>query len=549
VPEIDRMNMGVFDYVIVGAGSAGCVLANRLSEDPKTKVLLLEAGGKDNYHWIHIPIGYLYCMGNPRTDWMMKTEPDAGLNGRALNYPRGKVLGGCSSINGMIYMRGQAADYDQWRQLGNTGWGWGDVLPYYIKSENHYLGGNDMHGAGGEWQVDKQRLSWDILDAFRDAAEEVGIPKTDDFNDGNNEGSGYFEVNQKGGRRMSTARAFLKPIQNRANLTVLTNAHTTSLIIEKKRVKGVRFDVKNKPATVTADGEVILAAGAVNTPKILEMSGIGRGDILKEFGIPVRHELAGVGENLQDHLQIRTVFKIKNAVTLNQKANSLFGKAAMGLEYLLFRSGPLSMAPSQLGLFAKSDAGLETPDLEYHIQPLSTDKLGDPLHSFPAITASVCNLRPESRGSIHIKSPSAEVQPAIATNYLSTEKDRQIAAKSIRLTRNIMSANAVSEFEPVEMLPGTQIQSDRDLAVEAGNIATTIFHPVGTCKMGDDNMAVVDKRLRVQGMEGLRIVDASIMPTITSGNTNSPVIMIAEKAADMIKQDCLKRKTPSRDFY
>ncbi|MEK9671958.1 MAG: GMC family oxidoreductase N-terminal domain-containing protein [Rhodospirillaceae bacterium] len=535
-------DLGEYDYVIAGAGTAGCVLANRLSADRDKRVLLLEAGGRDNYHWIHIPVGYLFCMGNPRTDWGFKTEAEPGLGGRALAYPRGRVLGGCSSINGMIYMRGQARDYDHWRQLGNRGWGWDDVLPYFKKSEDQTaIGLDEFHSKGGEWRVENVRVTWEILDAFRDAAAEYGLPIVDDFNKGNNEGCGYFHVNQKSGVRWNTVKGFLNPAKDRPNLDIVTHAHVKKIRLDGKRVTGLDLTVEGKDAGVRCRSEVILSAGSIGSPQILQLSGIGPGDFLSSMGIEVRHALSGVGENLQDHLQIRPVFRVRDTVTLNQRAGSLLGKMGIALEYALTRSGPMSMAPSTLGCFAKSDPSRETPNLQFHVQALSLDSWDKPLHPFPAFTASVCNLRPESRGHVRIKSADPFVHPSIQPNYLSTPGDRRVAADAIRLARKIAEQPALRKFHPEEFRPGAHLTSDDELADAAGQIGTTIFHPVGTCKMGSDPGAVVDDRLRVQGIEGLRVADASVMPAITSGNTNAPSIMIAEKAADMIRDDARAR--------
>ncbi|MFK3799561.1 MULTISPECIES: GMC family oxidoreductase [unclassified Pseudomonas] len=527
----------LYDYVIVGAGPAGCLLANRLSHNPSHRVLLLEAGGQDNYPWIHVPVGYLYCIGNPRTDWCFKTEAEPGLDGRALNYPRGKVLGGCSSINGMIYMRGQSRDYDEWAALGNKGWSWRDVLPIFKRSESHYAGNSDLHGAQGEWRVEQQRLSWTLLDAFREAAAQTGIASISDFNGGDNEGCSYFQVNQRRGVRWNASKAFLRPIAQRPNLTVMTGVEVSRIVFENGRASGVLAKVGHQEQTLRARREVILCCGSVGSPMVLQRSGIGPRPLLEKLGIEVRNELPGVGSNLQDHLQLRLIYKVSNGHTLNQMASSLWGKMNMGLRYALNRSGPLAMAPSQLGAFARSGPEQTSANLEYHVQPLSLERFGEPLHGFPAFTASVCDLRPQSRGSVQIRSALADAAPIIRPNYLSHETDLKTAADAIRLTRRIAAAPALAPFEPVEYLPGASLQSEEELRQAAGTIGTTIFHPVGTCKMGQGMDAVVDERLRVRGVPGLRVVDASIMPTITSGNTCSPTVMIAEKAAQMIVED------------
>ena len=542
------MNDTSFDYIIVGAGTAGCLLANRLSADRSKRVLLIEAGRKDDYHWVHIPVGYLYCIGNPRTDWLYHTEPAAGLNGRSLRYPRGKVLGGCSSINGMIYMRGQSRDYDHWAEVtGDARWRWDNALPYFKRHEDHHQGGDTLHGAGGDWRVDKQRLRWDILDAFAQAAVQAGIPATDDFNRGSNEGVGYFEVNQKNGWRWNTAKAFLRPTcYGRPNFEMWTSAQVSKLLMDtlpngQQRCTGVEVWNGHEMVTAHAAQSVVLTAGAIGSPQLLQLSGIGPGALLQQQGITPTVDLPGVGQNLQDHLQIRAVFKVKGVKTLNTLANSWWGKAAIGLEYLLHRTGPMSMAPSQLGAFTRSDPSQPWPNVEYHVQPLSLDAFGEPLHPFPAFTASVCNLNPTSRGTVNIQSADFSQAPQIAPNYLSTDADRQVAADSLRLTRRIAAQPALAPYQPEEWKPGTQFQSDEDLARLAGDIGTTIFHPVGTARMGrlDDAQAVVDPELRVRDGRGgvvqrLRVVDASVMPSITSGNTNSPVLMLAEKAAEWL---------------
>ncbi|WP_315782495.1 MULTISPECIES: GMC family oxidoreductase [unclassified Bradyrhizobium] len=531
---------GEYDYIVVGAGTAGCILANRLSADPNTRVLILEAGGNDNWIWFHIPVGYLFAIGNPRSDWMFRTEAEPGLNGRSLAYPRGKVIGGCSAINAMISMRGQAADYDHWRQLGLSGWSYSDVLPVFRRLEDHFLGESEHHGVGGGWRIEAPRLSWAVLDAVGDAAEQMGIRRIPDFNTGDNEGISYFHVNQKRGRRWSSARGFLKPALNRQNLRLETNVLVERLIIENGRAVGVRFQQNGETIEARTTGEVILSAGSIGSVQVLQRSGIGPADWLGELGIDVVLDKPGVGRNLQDHLQQRAIYKVTGVKTLNETYYSLMRRGLMGLDYAFRRRGPLTMAPSQLGIFTRSDGTRDRANIQFHVQPLSLDKFGDPLHRFPAITVSACNLRPSSRGTVRIRSARIDEAPSIAPNYLATADDRQVAADAIRVTRRLMKQSALSAYKPEEYLPGPAVgDDDAALAKAAGDIGTTIFHPVGTAKMGtaDDPMAVVDERLRFRGLDGLRIADASIMPTITSGNTNTPTAMIAEKAAGMILED------------
>ncbi len=536
--SVDLDENDTYDYIVAGAGSAGCVLANRLSADPSKRVLLLEAGGRDWYPWIHIPVGYFKTLHNPRTDWSYKTAPDPGLNGRSIDWPRGKTLGGSSSINGLLYVRGQRQDYDYWRQLGNTGWAFEDVLPYFKRSEDQQNGADDYHGVGGGLSVQNMRAKREICEALIDAAVELGLPRNDDYNGASQEGAAYFQQTARNGLRCSTAVGFLKPVKNRTNLDIVTHALIEKVLIKDGAAAGISVSHKGTSRTfgLKLGGEVVLSAGAIGSPQILQLSGIGSGALLAGHGIPVVKDLAGVGRNLQDHLQIRTVYEV-NVPTLNEEINSFFRRMMIGMQYVFKRTGPMSMGASQVTIFAKTQPDMEVPDIQYHFQPLSADKPGIVMHPFRGVTLSVCQLRPESRGRIEIMSPDPKVYPAIHPNYLATEKDQQTAIDALKFTRRLVGTSVLSPYIVREYLPGSDIQSDEDLLDCARNIAQTIYHPTSTCKMGSDDMAVVDERLRVHGIGGLRVADASIMPSIVSGNTNAPTIMIAEKASDMIIED------------
>ena len=525
-----------FDYVVIGAGSAGCVLANRLSADPSRRVLLIEAGPRDNYLWIHIPVGYFKTMHNPRTDWCMTTEPDPGLNGRRLQWPRGRVLGGSSSINGLLYIRGQPEDYDQWRQLGCTGWSYDDVLPFFRRSEDQERGESRFHGVGGPLSVSNMRVERDVCDAYIAAAEEIGIPRNDDFNGATQEGAGYFQLTARNGRRCSAAVAYLNPAKRRPNLRIATGALVHRIVVEDGRATGVELSADGATQRVRAAGEVLLSAGALNSPHLLELSGVGRGEVLQDIGVPVVQELPGVGENLQDHLQARSVYKCSRP-TLNDEVNHPVRKVMIGLEYMLRRRGPMSMGASQACIFARTHPSMETPDVQFHIQPLSADKPGDGLHRYSAFTASVCQLRPESRGRVVTRSSDPRQAVAIHPNYLATLTDQRCIVDGMKLARRLAATRALSPFIVEELVPGPSVRTDEELLESARDTATTIYHPVGTCRMGTGPGAVVDARLRVRGVRGLRVVDASIMPTLVSGNTNAPAIMIGEKAASMVLED------------